>query len=571
MAWNATDRSPSATTVWPSREPGALEEGGVSLTEAARRTIARRLADLLAGPATPVSVGSALRLNELFRRLGIYVPSIVRQVARAQLNAGEIRAARDTATYGMERDPTDAGLAHLLSMALEGLGHHASATAVPVSSSLDHDPAWWGRWSSNAFMSTGRQPEPPADVSSSDDLNEAVANRAWIEAILGDVEAVARTVGEVLDDPRSSVQAVLWAAVAGSVPAALVGRPDVAERLVNHAASIAADYPDRLTPFAQLQVDSVRTMVAVRSGTADPGDGAASDPFDGERSDFDRAVRRCVAGFAARESGRFREGIEHFDAGLAAFEGDPFGFITWAQSERNVCVAMVGAEEPRALFDRDMAPGLYRSCLARNAAWVAAADGSVDDAIALTDEAAAIADERHQHVHVVLALVDLARFGEPRRAVARFRLLPELPSRLWRIADMTITALVDDELELLLRAAQACRAIHLEPLSTELARRAISAAIRAGRHATAAQIDLHRMLDDCRTPIARESRSDPAAITPREREIALLAGAGSSSAVIAERLGISQRTVDNLLGKVYVKCGFGNGRPDLVRLHREWS
>ena len=218
-----------------------------------------------------------------------------------------------------------------------------------------------------------------------------------------------------------------------------------------------------------------------------------------------------------------------------------------------------------------MAPGLYRSCLARNAAWIAAAKGSVDDAIALTVEAAALADERHQHVHVVLALIDLARFGEPRRAAAQFRLLPELASSsLWRIADMAITALVDDELESLLHAARAGRALHLQPLATELARRAISAAIRVGRHDTAARIDLHCPLDDTPTPIMRESRSDPTAITPREREVAHLAGAGSSSAVIAGRLGISQRTVDNLLGKVYVKCRFRNGRPDLVRLHREW-
>ena len=49
----------------------------------------------------------------------------------------------------------------------------------------------------------------------------------------------------------------------------------------------------------------------------------------------------------------------------------------------------------------------------------------------------------------------------------------------------------------------------------------------------------------------------PAAVdlTPREREIALLAGAGSSSRMIAERLVISVRTVDNHLQNVYPKLG----------------
>ncbi len=46
-----------------------------------------------------------------------------------------------------------------------------------------------------------------------------------------------------------------------------------------------------------------------------------------------------------------------------------------------------------------------------------------------------------------------------------------------------------------------------------------------------------------------------AAITRREREIALLAAQGISSKQIASRLFISSRTVDNHLAKVYVKLG----------------
>ena len=44
-------------------------------------------------------------------------------------------------------------------------------------------------------------------------------------------------------------------------------------------------------------------------------------------------------------------------------------------------------------------------------------------------------------------------------------------------------------------------------------------------------------------------------LTPREREIALLAGAGSSSREIADRLVISVRTVDNHLRNAYRKLG----------------
>ena len=44
-------------------------------------------------------------------------------------------------------------------------------------------------------------------------------------------------------------------------------------------------------------------------------------------------------------------------------------------------------------------------------------------------------------------------------------------------------------------------------------------------------------------------------LTPREREVALLAAAQASSREIASRLHLSVRTVDNHLGRVYAKLG----------------
>jgi DNA-binding CsgD family transcriptional regulator len=44
-------------------------------------------------------------------------------------------------------------------------------------------------------------------------------------------------------------------------------------------------------------------------------------------------------------------------------------------------------------------------------------------------------------------------------------------------------------------------------------------------------------------------------LTPREREVAMLAAAQTSSREIATRLHLSVRTVDNYLGRVYAKLG----------------
>ena len=58
---------------------------------------------------------------------------------------------------------------------------------------------------------------------------------------------------------------------------------------------------------------------------------------------------------------------------------------------------------------------------------------------------------------------------------------------------------------------------------------------------------------------------EAAELTPREREIALLAAAGASSREIAGRLVISVRTVDNHLQSAYRKLGVSR-RQELSRI-----
>lgn len=59
-------------------------------------------------------------------------------------------------------------------------------------------------------------------------------------------------------------------------------------------------------------------------------------------------------------------------------------------------------------------------------------------------------------------------------------------------------------------------------------------------------------------------RSGPRPLTPREREIAVLAGKGTPNAKIAKRLGLSVRTVESHLYRVYGKLGV-NSRDKLPR------
>jgi DNA-binding NarL/FixJ family response regulator len=68
-----------------------------------------------------------------------------------------------------------------------------------------------------------------------------------------------------------------------------------------------------------------------------------------------------------------------------------------------------------------------------------------------------------------------------------------------------------------------------------------------------------RLLESCegaRTPALSGLAPDP--LTSREREVAMLAAQGLTSAEIAQRLVLSTRTVENHLQRGYAKLGVAN-------------
>jgi DNA-binding CsgD family transcriptional regulator len=83
---------------------------------------------------------------------------------------------------------------------------------------------------------------------------------------------------------------------------------------------------------------------------------------------------------------------------------------------------------------------------------------------------------------------------------------------------------------------------------------AVASAVRAAALAAACE--------GTRTP-ALTRVDECVGLTPRELEMARLAGAGLSSREIAARLGVAARTVANALGQVYAKLGIG-GRDELT-------
>jgi DNA-binding CsgD family transcriptional regulator len=103
-------------------------------------------------------------------------------------------------------------------------------------------------------------------------------------------------------------------------------------------------------------------------------------------------------------------------------------------------------------------------------------------------------------------------------------------------------------------------------MAAEAAMQAAAVARRAGRRRLAS--DLSQRSDQLRSRC--QGASTPALVrhegldllTPRELEIAQFAATGAASKEIAKRLGLSSRTVDNLLLRAYRKLAV-NGRDEL--------
>lgn len=115
---------------------------------------------------------------------------------------------------------------------------------------------------------------------------------------------------------------------------------------------------------------------------------------------------------------------------------------------------------------------------------------------------------------------------------------------------------------------QLARALHLLGRCGQDGGEAVGALERAAAlyEATGAAWRRTRVLTDLRTlgSAGRRAAAGPASLSPREREVAGLAAGGMSARRIAERLVLSERTVETHLSRAYGKLGV-ESKLELVR------
>jgi DNA-binding CsgD family transcriptional regulator len=192
-------------------------------------------------------------------------------------------------------------------------------------------------------------------------------------------------------------------------------------------------------------------------------------------------------------------------------------------------------------------------------AWMAAAHGEVSTARVVALEAADRAEESGAYAYTLLALHDVARLGDAPAVATRLRHLSSIVEGPFAPACAAhAEALAGRDGPGLDQASASFEAMGAQLVAAEAAAEAAAVYREEGRKASmrASSARARRLLEACegaRTPALSGLSPDP--LTPREREVAMLAAGGLTSAVIAEQLVLSIRTVENHLQRAYDKLG----------------
>ncbi|MFB7136301.1 LuxR C-terminal-related transcriptional regulator [Streptomyces sp. NPDC056237] len=280
-----------------------------------------------------------------------------------------------------------------------------------------------------------------------------------------------------------------------------------------------------------------------------------------------QGVWQFFLGRIAARRGRLRSARRHVREAASTLQDD----TTWGQQamifgELATIEALLGdVAEARSLLDRAHLARVesYRLLdvpafqLARP--WILVAQGRVHDAVRQAVRAATDARERRALLWEAELLHIPVRLGRSSAAVGRL-------AELVAVSDAPHIAVYADHAAALAARdpaalERACGAFEAGGLYLHAAEAAAQAArlwsaTGGSPHAQRAADRCHRLVRRCEgvmTPAVLACWSPE--LTDRERDVARLAAAGLSSRDVADRLGITVRTVDNHLYRVYRKTG----------------
>lgn len=277
----------------------------------------------------------------------------------------------------------------------------------------------------------------------------------------------------------------------------------------------------------------------------------------------------------ARDTGRGHEAIRRFsEVARTAPTVGQHAALVWAHVGVAQGHLLLGqcAEAAAALAEADdVGDSPVATSMAtreRTRAWLDACRGDLASARQTIRDTLTPIQNDEIYVFELRLLHDLVRLGVPEEVVVR---VEELASRIdgpqAQIHAAHARALVDRDVAMQREVVDRYEEIDSLGLAAEAAAELadLHRARSEARLATAARqrsADLADRAGGLHTPVlARGAGIEP--LTPREREVALLAAGGRSSRDIGDHLGVSTRTVDTHLARVYRKLGI-SGRSELA-------
>ncbi|HVE98609.1 MAG TPA: LuxR C-terminal-related transcriptional regulator [Mycobacteriales bacterium] len=402
---------------------------------------------------------------------------------------------------------------------------------------------------------------------------DVAVSRAFLDVQAGRLDQALAVAAPLMHspEPRLVVSAAIVGAFALGVRGACQQAVEWAQRGVAAHHEIGGGYVHEL-PFMHAVTAA---LASVEAGWLDEAEAfLATDEVASAARAYPLAVVRIHHVRAKLEltRGRHATAAEHAQETVRAAskvdwpDGARWGWALLALAEaarRNVD----GAVRAIAAMDQ-VTPRRYRMFdvdVLRARAAVAAAAGDVVTATSQLQAARRLA--RGQGARALEAAVhhDLARIGHPRSAATALAGLVEaVDGPLVRARALFAGGATRQDPVDLRDAAGAFEAIGAWWWAAEAYAAAAWASADGGpdRGVLATKADV--LARRCGTTVAVPGRPDAGGLTPREREVATLASDGTPSKEIARRLGLSVRTVDNHLARVYDKLGV-TGRRDLAR------
>jgi DNA-binding CsgD family transcriptional regulator len=411
--------------------------------------------------------------------------------------------------------------------------------------------------------------EAEAEVTDPGWWSEIRATRATLIGQSGRHQEVLELLAGLPDDgvsPRARLQAGL--AEAFALPG--VGRGEEAVARIDDAIAAGAQIGLQLTLFRAGLLQSAKAMALVALGRLDRAAEAAGTGLEAAVAVGNRAAEGffgATLGWVQLHQGLLVSAQRTYRESATAFRASAHrGPLRWALAGLLFAAALardreVAGEAGRSLDALGPHPAaLFDTAIRQARAWAAVAEGDPEHARVLLRAAAAEARSRGAVLDEGAALHDLARLGRAKEVADRLRSLAAMAQGdyLQILADNAAGHTRGDP-DALGDAAQRFAALGFNLRAAESAMAASEASARGHDQRTATRWARYAttLAALCEAPATPElvGPTGTVPLTNREREIALLAADGLSSRVIAERLYVSVRTVDNHLARIYTKLG----------------